>query len=71
MELSLKAVRINNNLTQKKLADLINVSSSTLSRWELGELKIPDDKLEEICSICHIKKGDISLKKGSTTDGNK
>ena len=48
MELSLKAVRINNNLTQKKLADLINVSSSTLSRWELGELKIPDDKLEEI-----------------------
>lgn len=35
--MTLKAARINKDLTQKKAANLIGVNVSTLSKWEKGE----------------------------------
>ena len=35
--MTLKAARVNKELTQKKAADLIGVNVSTLSKWEKGK----------------------------------
>lgn len=61
-KITLKAARANHNLSQTDMAELLNVSKSTVSRWELGVLKIPDDMLEKYCEICHIKRENIKLK---------
>lgn len=61
-KMTLKAARTNNNYTQNDMAKLLNVSKSTVSRWELGKLKIPDNMLEKYCEICHIKRENISIR---------
>ena len=72
MQLSLKAARTNENLSQQALAKYLGVSSSTLSRWELGEIMIPEEKLIKLCAICHIKKEDIKITlKGSKKENGK
>ena len=38
LKISLKAARINANLTQKEVADTLQVSRSTLINWENGKI---------------------------------
>ena len=45
LKLRLKELRILNNLTQEKLANLIEVSQDAYSKYELEKRKIPIDKL--------------------------
>ena len=40
----IKELRINNNLTQKKLANMLNISFQAVSKWELGET-LPDTSI--------------------------
>ena len=40
MKLSLKAARINANLTQKNIAKQLGVSEATVCRWEMGTYSI-------------------------------
>lgn len=61
VQITLKAARTNANLSQRSLAELLHVSDSTLSRWELGLNIIPDNKLDELCNFCHISKRDLIL----------
>lgn len=53
---TLKRIRNEKNLTQKQLADMINVSDRTISKWEKGR-SVPD--LITIQNLC--KKLEISL----------
>lgn len=61
MKISLKAARVNAGFSQDQLAKQIGVSKSTISRWELNILEIPDEMLCKICDSCHVKKKDIKF----------
>lgn len=55
----LKELRKEKKLTQKELADKINVSKITVLRWENGERQIKPDKAEKLAdffgvSIAHL-----------------
>lgn len=42
---NLRGLREDNNLTQTQLADKLNVTQTTYSRYESGELSIPYESL--------------------------
>ncbi len=51
----LKEMRLANNLSQKKLAENIGVTSQTISLWERGPRKPDDNKISALCfelSVC-------------------
>lgn len=47
----LKNLRIENKLTQQKLADLIDVNREQIARWETGDRKLHNLKLLAIKTI--------------------
>ena len=50
----LKELRIENNISQKKLAELCNVQQSCVSKWERG-LTLPDaEMIVVICKTLHV-----------------
>ncbi len=50
-KMTLKAIRVNANYTQKVAAEKIGVSQKTLSNWENG-ITYPDQKqIEMICTV--------------------
>ena len=63
MVISLKAARINADISQQQMAKKLGVSPSTISRWETGQLPVPDDIVNKYCVICNINKEDIKLTK--------
>lgn len=42
------------NLSMSELANKVNVSYSTMSKWVNDKVKIPKDKLKELEKILHI-----------------
>lgn len=62
MKISLRAARVNAGFSQETLAKQIGVSKSTVSRWEIGLLPVPDGMLQKICAICNLKQEDIKMK---------
>ncbi len=51
IRITLKAARINRNLSQKDAAKALNVSNKTLWSWENG-LSVPKaDKIDAICEL--------------------
>ena len=55
----LKKARIDNNLTQEKLAEKLDVSIAFLSRIERGSSHISLKRLSQICDILGITEGSI------------
>ena len=55
----LKKARINNGLTQEKLAEKLDVSIAFLSRIERGSSHISLKRLSQICDILGITDGSI------------
>lgn len=54
IRITLKAARINKNLSQKKAADALGVSNKTLWSWENG-LSVPKaDKIDAICELYEV-----------------
>lgn len=51
---NLKLARIKRNLTQKQLADLVGVSSSTINRIETGKQVLRVDMLNKLADILEI-----------------
>lgn len=43
--LNLKFARLKKGLKQEELAEIVGVSSLTISRWELGVTNVPSNKL--------------------------
>lgn len=54
IRITLKAARINRNLSQKDAAKALNVSNKTLCSWENG-LSVPKaDKIDAICELYEV-----------------
>lgn len=53
-KISLKAARVNANLTIEEAAEKIGVSPSTLKNWESGITFPNQPKIEKICEVYGI-----------------
>jgi DNA-binding XRE family transcriptional regulator len=55
--LCLKKMRIEKNITQKELAEMLQITQCNISRWEIGQINPKKINLEKICNIfkCSIK----------------
>lgn len=47
-------IRIDNDLTQEKMAQILNISRNTYSKWEIGANNIPLNKLEEFANYFNV-----------------
>ncbi len=54
MKISLKAARVNANLTQKEVAERMNISKNTLVNWEKGRTMIDDTPLMVLSEIYSV-----------------
>lgn len=54
MKFSLKAARVNANLSQKAAAEAIGISNKTLGNWENGITSPTADKIPAICELYGI-----------------
>lgn len=54
LQISLAAARVNAELTQSQVAEIMQVDRSTIRRWEKSE-KIPNyDEIKRLSEIYHI-----------------
>ena len=56
---NLKDIRASRGLTQKMLADLLNVSDRTVSSWEAGRTEPNMGMVEQMCKALNCKKSDL------------
>ncbi len=52
-------LRIVNNISQEKLASLLNVTRQSISKWESGESLPQIDKVQEICELFKISADEL------------
>ena len=55
----LKQARLNKKITQEKLAEIIDVSVTYISRIERGSTNINLKRLSQICDILDVSEGEI------------
>lgn len=51
MKISLKAARVNAEMTQLEAANAIGVSRNTISAWENGKTS---PKIDQVVQLCHL-----------------
>lgn len=61
MQISLKAARVNANLTQKQAAQGIGVDASTIVSWESGKTSPKAVFLEALCRLYGVTVDNIFL----------
>lgn len=61
MKISLKAARINANLTQKEVAAKLHKNKQTIVNWENGKTKIDGVNFLALCNLYSIDKDCIFL----------
>lgn len=66
MQISLKAARVNAELTQKQVAERIAVDVSTVVSWENGKTSPKAIQLEQLCSLYGISVDSIFLRQKSS-----
>lgn len=62
-DLSLKAVRVNAELTQEEFADILGVTKSTICNWEMGKSEPSLSELRKISDVTKIPMDFIRPKK--------
>lgn len=60
MRISMKAARINRNMTQEEFARKVHVTKKTVGAWESGRTFPKVDKIQIICDVLGVKYDDIS-----------
>ena len=55
----LKHYLVTYDMTQKDLADKLNVSATTVSNWVLGTKSPRMNKVDAMCSLFHCKRSDL------------
>ena len=60
-KISLEAARVNARLTQKDAAQKLNISNTTLGKWEKGESFPAADKIPEICELYGVHYDNINF----------
>ncbi len=66
MQISLKAARVNANMTQKVAAQKIGVGQSTLISWECGKTAPKAPQLVALCKIYNVAIDEIFLSEKSS-----
>ena len=51
LKISLKSARVNAELTQKQVAEMLGISNKTLTNWENGVSFPPADKVDMLCKL--------------------
>lgn len=59
--ISMKAARVNADLTQEELAKALNVSKQTIVSWESGKTSPTVQKAREFCDYCKAPYDAISF----------
>lgn len=54
VKMTMKAARVNANLTQREAAQALGVDRKTIGSWENGITKPKADKIDEICSLYNV-----------------
>lgn len=60
-QISMKAARVNAELTQSDIARLMHVSNKTVNNWENGKVKPSFAQLNTYCQIVKVPINRISL----------
>lgn len=61
LRMSIRAARVNVNLSQKEAAEHLGVSNKTLGSWENGITYPPADKIPEICELYGVSYDDLNF----------
>jgi len=62
LKISLKAARVNKDMSQTEAAKAIGISKGTLINWELGRTSPNASKLTALCDLYGIPLENISLR---------
>lgn len=60
---NIKKLRLNEGLTQKQLAEALNVSQTVVGFWESGRNKPKEDKIKELASLFCVSIPDLKGEK--------
>lgn len=60
MRITLKAARVNKNLTQEQVADELKVTKKTVGSWESGKTRPKLEKIEQLCELYGVSYDDIA-----------
>lgn len=66
MQISLKAARVNAELTQSQVAKTLGISEATLIKWENGTTSPKAKQFESLCSLYKVPMDFISLSRESS-----
>ncbi|MCG3197061.1 MAG: hypothetical protein GHCLOJNM_01545 [bacterium] len=44
-------------MTQAELAERLNVTQATVSRWTTGERPLPGERIDEVCRVLGVSRG--------------
>ena len=69
-KITLEAARVNAGLSQKIAAQRLNISNTTLGKWEKGESFPTADKIPEICDLYGIHYDYINFLPGRSLKAN-
>lgn len=69
-KMTLKAARVNSNLSQKAAAQEIGVSNKTLGNWEAGTSFPKADKIEVLCNLYGVSYDDLIFLPGDSLKAN-
>ena len=61
LKISLKAARVNANLSQENVAKKMEKSKVTINNWENGKTEIDYGNLTELCRLYSVTMDDIIL----------
>jgi DNA-binding XRE family transcriptional regulator len=61
MKVSLKAARVNRQLTQSEVAKILKKNKQTIVNWENGKTEIDKANFEMLCKLYNCKTDDIFL----------
>lgn len=61
LKISLKAARVNANLSQEEVARLMKKSKVTINNWENGKTAIDLGNLQSLCKLYNLTIDDIFL----------
>lgn len=59
MQLSIKAARVNANLTQQELAEAVGVTTQTINSWENGRREPKVSQAKALCETLGVRMDDI------------
>lgn len=60
-KITLRAARVNAELTQKELAEKLGKSENTIINWETGKTKISVVDFLEVCRVLNVNSSQIFL----------